>query len=117
MTAQTNDPTPIRTLDDDVATYLDLTDRITQLEEQRNSVKARLAAAGPGAHPTSHGVTVSITPPPRRFNLDRAWTALTPEQQALCTSPDPKKVKSQLPEVLLDTFMDEGTGAPRVSIR
>lgn len=108
---------PIRTLDDDVATYLDLTERIEQLEQQRATIRARIAEHGPGSHATTHGVTVSITAPSRRFNIDRAWSLLNDDQKSICVGPDPTKVKKQLPPVLLDECMDPGTGAPRVSIR
>jgi hypothetical protein len=104
-------------LDAEVATYLDLTERIEQLVEQRDAVKVRLLEHGTGQHPTSSGLVVSITPPNRRFNADRAWAMLNEDQRALCVSPDPKKIKAQLPEVLVDQCMDEGTGAPRVTIK
>ncbi|NUQ89597.1 MAG: hypothetical protein HOQ43_14205 [Glycomyces artemisiae] len=112
MTAQ-----PIQSLDDDVAAYLDLTERIEQLEARRTTIRARLAQRGEGTHTTTAGIAVTVTPPNRRFNLDRAWTLLTPEQQALCTSPDPKKVKAQLPGVLVDELMEPGTGAFKVTVK
>lgn len=108
---------PIQTLDDDVADYLDLTERIEQLESQRNAIKARLAHRGEGDHTTTSGVVVSVTPPNRRFNLDRAWSLLTEDQKAVCTSPDPAKVKRQLSGVLVDECMEPGTGAVRVVVK
>lgn len=104
-------------LDTDVSTYLDLTERIEQLEADRADVKARLAKLDVGSYPTASGVTVTVSLPSRRFNLGRAWTLLTEEQHSLCASPDPKKVKAQLPEVLLDECMDAGTGAKVVRIK
>lgn len=103
-------------LDADVRAYLDLTERIEELTAERENIKARLRQAGPGTHPTSFGVTVSVSTP-RAFNLERAWEILTPEQQALCSSPDAKKVKAQLPGVLVESFMVEGAGEPRVTIK
>lgn len=108
---------PIRTLDDDVATWLDLTERIEELTSQRDAVKARLALHGIGTHTTAGGVTVTVGAPPRRFNLERAWSMLTEDQKDVCTSPDAAKVKKQLPGVLVDDCYDEGTGAPRVTVK
>lgn len=108
---------PTRTFDDDVTTYLELTEQIEELESQRAAVKARFIDRGVGQHASSSGVTVTVSAPSRRFNLDRAWAMLNSEQQSLCVSPDASKVKGQLPGALLDECMDEGTGSPRVSIR
>lgn len=117
MTAQPTDPQPIASLDDDVNAYLDLTERMEELESQRATIRARLAQRGTGTHTTTTGIKVTVTAPNRRFNLDRAWAMLTEDQKDVCTSADPKKVKAQLPEVLLESCMDEGTGAPRVTIK
>lgn len=103
--------------DADVQRYLELTEQIEELDAQRENIKDRLRDLGPGKHPTVGGLTVTVTPPPRSFNTDRAWAMLTPEQQALCVSPDAKKIKGQLAPALADACMDEGKGAPRVSIR
>jgi len=97
--------------------------RITELQahadEVNNEIRAlklELAQLLPvGSHATA-GVKVTISNPSRRFNADRAWSMLTPEQQAVCVSPDPKKVKAQLPPALLDACMDPGAGAPVVKI-
>lgn len=113
MTAQ-----PIRNLDDDVNDYLNLTEQLVSLTAQRDAIKARLASRGPGEHTTTNGqITVSVTAPPRKFNLTKAWSMLTEDQKDVCTSPDAAKVKKQLPGILVDDCMDEGTGAPRVSIK
>lgn len=104
-------------LDAEVREYLELTDRIEQLTRERDDVKARIRKAGPGKYETSFGVGVTVTPPPRTFNGTKAWSMLTPEQQALCVSPDPKKVKAQLPAVLVEECMEEGTGEPRVLVK
>lgn len=108
---------PIATLEQDVATWLDLTERIEQLTSQRDTVKARLAQHGVGVHTTAAGVKVTVSPPPRAFNLDRAWQMLTPEQRQLCLSPDAAKVKKQLPPVLAEDCMDPGRGANRVIVK
>lgn len=104
-------------LDRDAALYLDLAERIEHLTAQRDAIKARLAGLDPGSYPTQAGVTVTVSPPSRRFNIERAWMMLTAEQRNLCSSPDAKKVKAQLSEVLVDTCMDEGTGAKVVRIK
>jgi hypothetical protein len=103
------------TLDDQVRRYLELTEQIEQLTMAREQVKAALRDAGIGRHETSYGVTVSVSSN-RRFNVDAAWSALTPEQQALCLSPDAKKVRGQLPPDLADAFM-ETVGEPRVVVK
>ena len=113
----TTQPQPIRSLDDDIATWLDLTERIEDLTSQRDAIKARLAGHGIGTHTTAAGVTVTVTAPPRKFNLDRAWSMLTEDQKDVCTSPDATKVKRQLPGVLVEDCYDEGTGAPRVTVK
>lgn len=108
---------PIRSLDDDVAALLDLNDRIDQLESQRKAIRARLGHQPLGVHETSHGVAVTVAAPPRKFNRERGLAMLTEEQRELCYSIDDKKIKEQLPPVLADQCMDEGTGAPRVTIK
>lgn len=117
MTAQPNDPQPIASLDYDVAAYLDLTEQMEDLENQRATIRARLATRGVGTHTTTSGITVAVTAPSRRFNLERAWTMLTDDQKDVCTSPDAGKVKKQLSQVLVDTCMEPGTGNPRVSVK
>jgi hypothetical protein len=105
-------------LDAEVSEYVALTEKIEELTTQRAGILARLRDnLTPGKHDTTFGVAVSVALPSRSFNTDRAWSMLTPAQQKLCTSPDPKKIKAQLPPVLAEQCMDEGTGAPRVTIR
>lgn len=108
---------PIGRLDDDVNAYLNLTEQIEQLTSQRDAIKARLAQRGVGDHTTSTGTVVSVTEPNRRFNLEKALGMLTEEQQTLCLSPDPAKVKKQLPPVLTESCMEPGTGALRVAVK
>lgn len=117
MTAQPTDPQPIASLDDDVNAYLDLTERMEELESQRATIRARLAQRGPGTHTTTTGTKVTVTAPNRRFNRAKALTMLTPEQQQTCMALDDKLIKAQLPPVLLEGCMDEGTGAPRVTVK
>lgn len=104
-------------IDADVIRYLELGEQIEALQMQQAQIKARLRDLGPGKHEAVGGVVVQVTPPPRSFNLDRAWTMLTEEQRAAAVAPDPKKVKQQLPEVLIDACMDPGNGEARVTVR
>lgn len=116
MTAQPV-PQPIQSLDNDVAQYLDLTDQIEQLESRRNAIKARLAQRGEGTHTTTTGIAVTVSPPNRRFNLEKALAMLTEEQVAVCMGPDAAKVKKQLPPVLAESCMEPGTGQLRVVVK
>lgn len=109
--------TPTVDLDHEVRTYLELTERIEELQVQRATIIARLRTLPAGKHDTTYGVGVSVSMPSRSFNSTKAWALLTPEQRALCVSPDAKKIKAQLPPVLTEQCMDEGTGEPRVTIR
>lgn len=104
-------------LDDLVSRYVDLQAQIADLTDALEGVKSQLRDLGPGEHRTSNGAAVVVSPPPRRFNLTAAWSLLTEEQRAVAVAPDPKKVKAQLPEVLIDQCMDPGTGAARVSVK
>lgn len=113
-----NTQAPAIDVDAEVRAYVDLTEKIEQLNAERAAITARLRAAlSTGKHDTTFGVSVSVATPSRSFNLERAWTMLTPAQQALCTSPDAKKVKAQLPPVLAEQCMDESNGDARVTIR
>lgn len=103
-------------LDTLAARYADLSDHIDQLLAARNDVIDQLRLLGPGKHPTTVGVTVTITPPSRRFNADLAWTMLNADQQAVCVGPIPAKIKSQLAPVLLEQCMEPGTGNPTVKV-
>lgn len=104
------------TLDADVATYLDLIDRIKGLEDQLATVKARLAERPIGTHDTAHGVKVVISAPSRKFDVELAWNMLNAEQRAATVGPIAAKVKAQLPAVLVDACMQPGTGAPIVKV-
>lgn len=110
-------PQSIRSLDDDVAVVLDLQEQIEELQSQLVAAKGRLADRGIGKYETATGVTVTVSEPPRSFDLEKAWGLLTPEQQAVCQAPDSKKVRAQLPPVLAEQCMTPGTGKPRVTIR
>jgi len=108
-------PIPLHTIDQLVDTYLDLADQVAQLTAQQAHIKDQLRDLGIGQHKASHA-TVAVRPPNRYLNVDKAWNMLTPAQQALCTSPDGKKVRSQLPSVLLEQCMEAGKGDPIVSV-
>ncbi len=111
-------PADLPTLQAEVELYLHLADQISAMTEQQKEIKARIAATVPVGEKVAVGdVKVSVAPPSRRFNADRAFTMLTPEQQALCLGPVPVKIKANLPPVLLDACMDPGAGDPIVTIR
>lgn len=107
---------PIRDVDQLVDLYLDIKDKITQLTSQADTIKAQLRGLGVGEHATTSGIKVVVREPNRYLNVERAWAMLTPDQQALCMSPDPRKVRSQLPSVLLEQCMDAGKGDPIVTV-
>lgn len=110
-------PQTLRSLDDDVAVVLDLQEQIEDLNSQLVAAKGRIADRGVGKHTTTSGVTATVTEPPRSFDLEKAWSLLTPEQQAVCQSPDSKKIREQLPPILAEQCMAAGTGKPRVTLR
>ena len=103
-------------VDAEVARYLQLAEEIEARTGEQTAIKDRLRSVGVGKHETSFGINVTVSPPSRSFDLARAWAALTPEQQELCTSPDAKKVKAQLPGVLIESLMVPGKGDPAVKI-
>lgn len=104
-------------LERDVADLLDLNEHIEKLTQEVATIKARLARRDPGSYPTQSGVTVQVKAPARRFDDAAAWKLLTPEQQALCVKPDPTKIKSQLPGVVVESLMVAGTGNPTVTVK
>jgi hypothetical protein len=107
----------LRSLDDDVATYLEVSERWRQLGAELAAVRHRLADRGIGTHKTSSGIKVTVSSPNRRFNADKAWEMLTPAQRKLCVSPDSSKIRQQLPPVLAEECMEPGTGTPRVVVK
>lgn len=108
--------TPLHDLDRLASTFLELADQIAELQSQQDHIKAQLRDLDVGKHTSPSGIPISIEAPRRSFNSERAWSMLNPDQQAVCMSPDARKVKAQLPAVLLDACMDEGTGQPIVKV-
>jgi hypothetical protein len=107
---------PLHNLDHLVGRYLDLKHESEEIASQMEHVKDQLRALGVGQHETAAGVTVTVQAPARRFNLDRAWSLLTPEQQAVCVAPAAAKVKAQLAPIIAESCYDAGTGAPTVKV-
>lgn len=108
---------PIKNRDQLISDYVDIRARIERLTAQADNLKAQLRDLGVGKHEGPGGVVVTVAPPARRFNLDRAITMLTPEQLAVCQGPVAAKVKGQLPPVLLEQCMDPGTGDLVVTVK
>lgn len=116
----TNPVTPLHTVDGIVGELVEVLERIEQLTERATHLKARLAEdIGVGNETTVGDLTIAVRGPSRRFNVDKAAALLTEEQRQVCTvtSLDPKKVKAQLPPVLLDEAMEPGTGKPIVTVK
>lgn len=102
--------------------YISLVQRHAELDayieaavEERAEIKHQLEKLGLGSHSVA-GLTVKVKGPSRKFNLERAWGLLNPEQRNLSLSPDAAKVKSYLPPVLLDSVMEPGTGKVSVTV-
>lgn len=106
------------TLDDLVKRWAELDDQKAQIETEQAAIKAKLREQlERGSHELG-GLSVTISAPARRFNVETARAFLTAEQVELCTvsSLDAKKVKGFLPPVLLDQAMDAGSGDDVVKI-
>jgi riboflavin synthase alpha subunit len=117
MTEQPN-VQQLHTVEHLVAALAGIQDEIAELEARARTLRAQLVdQVGVGNSLDVNGVTVTVRGPSRTFDLDAAWNALTPEQQALAVERSAKKVKAFLPPVLTDTFMKPGTGAPIVTVK
>jgi hypothetical protein len=105
--------------DADAQRYMELAEFVAEVNDEMAAIKARFRTLGDGAHKAPSGVAVTVTPPNRSFNLDKAVGLLNDEQRALCKADgyDPKKVKGMLPPVVLDVCMEPGTGDARVSVK
>lgn len=107
-------------LDDLVKRYIDLDARRTELADECESIKTRIRdELNDGQHETPSGVTVTVSPPSRSFNIGAAINLLPVEalEQCRLDGYDPKKIKRFLAPALLDLCMDAGSGERRVSIR
>lgn len=108
--------TPLHDLDQLASTFIELADKIAQLQAQQDHIKDQLRDLGVGKHSSPSGIPITIQAPARYLNTERAWGMLTRQQQNACMSPDYKKARAQLPPVLLEQCMDEGTGKPIVKV-
>jgi hypothetical protein len=121
MTAQPNHLTPVPTVGnvtDDVHRLLTLKDARQTIDHEIASIKARLAdTIGTGQTVEVGDVTVTVRPPNRRFNADRAVTLLDDETRDRCLALDAKLVKRHLTALQLDECMDDGTGDPIVDVK
>lgn len=107
----------LRSLDDDVAVVIDLQEQIEELQSQLVAAKGRIADRGVGQYETTTGIKVTVSEPPRSFDVEKAWGLLTDEQRAVCQAPDSRKIRQQLPPVLAEQCMAAGNGKPRVTVR
>lgn len=106
--------------DFDAQRYMELSEFLAEANDELTAIKARFRALGDGAHKAPCGVAVEVKPPNRTFNLDKAVALLNDQQKIASvadTAYDPKKVKAQLPPVLLELCMDPGSGEARVSVK
>lgn len=105
--------------DADARRYLELADLAASISEEQAAIKARFRTLGQGDHKAPCGVAVSVTPPNRSFNLDKAVKMLNDDQRELAKADgyDAKKVKHFLAPALLEVCMDPGTGDLRVSVK
>lgn len=107
-------------LDDLIRTYVDLTDKIDQLNQARDNIRTELRTLGAGRHHSDTlNMTVTVSKPAARFDPDKFTTVVTdPELAAACTerSISSKKAKEILPPAVYALCCTEG-GEPRVTIR
>lgn len=118
MTTTSNAYTP-EALDHDVKRLQELKNIRDDIEAEQSQILDRIRALELGQHTTLSGASFTISPPNRRFNIEKAVQLLPDETLAQCRAEgfDPAKVKRFLSPELLDMCMDEGRGEPRVSFR
>lgn len=107
-------------LDDMVAEYLDLTDRIEQLGQRRDQIKTQLRELGTGKHVCENlDATVTVSAPAKRFDAATFDKIVTDDQlRAACTETtiSGKLAKQVLAPAIYDLCTVEG-GEPRVTVR
>lgn len=107
-------------LDTLVTEYLDLTDRLEQLGQRRDQIKAQLRDLGTGKHPCENlDATVTVSAPARRFDTAAFDKIVTDEQlRAACTETaiSGKLAKQVLAPTIYELCTVEG-GEPRVTVR
>lgn len=106
-------------LDHDVKRFHELKNIRDDIEAEQSQILDRIRALGLGQHTTVSGVAFTISPPNRRFSVEKAVQLLPAETLEQCRAEgfDPAKIKRFLSPELLDMAMDEGRGEPRVSFR
>lgn len=95
-----------------VRRYTELDDQRRTIVDEQADIKAQLRdTLQQGTHHVA-GLTIVVSPPPRRFNAVTAASLLPTETLAACTYDeyDPKKLKRYLSPVMLDMAMDERPG-------
>lgn len=106
-------------LDHDVKRLHELKNIKDDIDAEQSQILDRIRALELGQHTTLSGAAFTVSPPNRRFNLEKATNLLPPETLGECQAEgfDPTKVKRFLSPELLDMCMDEGKGEPRVTFR
>ena len=112
----TNTGQPIR-LDDLIAEWLDIQDRITVLTERKETLAEQMRALGEGRHAAPIG-TITVSSGTRRFSAEKAAEILTPELREACTETiiTSKRAKAVLTPALYD-LCSETSGRPRITVK
>lgn len=112
----TNTGQPIR-LDNLIAEWLDIQDRITILTERKETLAEQMRALGEGRHATAIG-TITVSSGTKRFSAEKAAEILTPELREACTETTitSKRAKAVLPPALYD-LCSETNSRPRVTVK
>ena len=107
---------PIR-LDDLIAEWLDIQDRITVLTERKETLAEQMRTLGEGRHATTTGA-ITVSSGTKRFSAEKAAEILTPELREACTETiiTSKRAKVVLPPALYD-LCSETNGRPRVTVK
>lgn len=118
MTAQPNHLNAVPTVTDDVHRLLTLKDARATIDAEIDTIRHRLAEQIGTGHSQEVGdVTVTVRPPNRRFNADRAVAMLDDATRDRCMALDARLLKKHLTPIQLDQCMDDGTGDPIVDIK
>lgn len=104
-------------LDDLIAEWLDVQDRMTALSERKEALAEQMRTLGEGRHTATTG-TITVSGGTKRFSAEKAAEILTPELREACTETTitSKRAKAVLPPALYD-LCSETSGRPRVTVK